>query len=77
VQKEPESWTAELAIPFRSLIAEPPRPGDTGAGNFCRIDRPKVGPRELSAWSPTRRDTFHVTERFGAIQFQAYSPAGG
>ena len=68
---EAASWTAELAIPFRSLIAEPPQPGARWRANFFRIDRPAEKPRELSAWSPTRLGTFHVPERFGVIEFRA------
>jgi hypothetical protein len=64
------SWTAEFAIPFRSLAAEPPQPLDRWRGNFFRIDRPAGAPRELSAWSPTRRGTFHVPQRFGFIEFR-------
>lgn len=65
------SWSAELAIPFRSLVAEPPRPGARWGANFHRIDRPAGAPRELSAWSPTRCGTFHVPERFGVVEFRA------
>jgi hypothetical protein len=68
---EASSWTAELAIPFRSLIAEPPTPGARWRANFFRIDRPPETPRELSAWSPTRLGTFHVPERFGVVEFRA------
>jgi hypothetical protein len=63
------SWTAELAIPFRSVAAEPPRRRDRWRGNFFRIDRPLNVPRELSAWSPTARATFHMPQRFGVIEF--------
>jgi hypothetical protein len=64
------TWTAEFAIPFRSLVAEPPQPGSQWRANFFRIDRPRETPRELSAWSPTRLGTFHVPERFGVIEFR-------
>jgi hypothetical protein len=64
------SWTVELAIPFRSLVAAPPKAGSQWRINFYRIDRPLEKPRELSAWSPTRLGTFHVPERFGVLEFQ-------
>lgn len=64
-------WDAELAIPFTSLVAAPPKPNDEWRVNFTRIDRPKNAPRELSAWSPTRLATFHVPERFGTLRFVA------
>lgn len=69
VRREPAAWTAELAIPFRSLAAEPARPGDKWRANFTRIDRPIGIPRELTAWSPTGLANFHVPERFGVIEF--------
>jgi hypothetical protein len=64
-------WCAELAIPFRSLVAAPPRAGTTWRANFCRIDRPPSVERELSAWSPPMRGSFHTPERFGLIEFVA------
>lgn len=62
-------WAAELAIPFRDLVAELPRPGARWRINFYRIDRPRGRDRELSAWSPTGRPLFHVPERFGELEF--------
>jgi Carbohydrate family 9 binding domain-like len=60
-------WVAGLAIPFKSL-------GECDASrwriNFCRIEHPKDQPRELSAWSPTFSGTFHLPERFGALNFE-------
>lgn len=72
-------WAAELAIPFASLIAEPPQMGAIWRANFCRIDRPsRSAPgepanseRELTAWSPTGLPLFHVPERFGRVEFCA------
>lgn len=70
VLRDSASWTAELAIPFRSLVAEAPQRGARWSGNFFRIDRPPGQPRELSAWSPTHGGTFHVPGRFGVIDFR-------
>lgn len=69
VAKTDAAWSAELAIPFRSLIAAPPQVGDRWRVNFCRIDRPPGVPRELTAWSPAGRANFHTPERFGILQF--------
>ncbi len=69
VRREAAAWSAELAIPFRSLAAEPPKPGENWRANFTRIDRPPEVPRELTAWSPTGFANFHVPERFGVIEF--------
>ncbi len=71
VTKSATAWSAELVIPFRSVTAAPPQAGDCWRVNFCRIDRPPGGPRELSAWSPTGRASFHTPERFGILQFTA------
>ncbi len=69
VRRTAEGWCAELAIPFRSLVAERPRVGNSWRANFCRIDRPPGVPRELTAWSPAGRASFHTPERFGWIEF--------
>jgi hypothetical protein len=69
VRRTDGGWCAEMAIPFRSLIAEPPRPGARWRANFCRIDRPPGVERELSAWSPPGRGSFHTPERFGWVEF--------
>ena len=71
VRHEAAAWSAELALPFRSLAAEPPKCGDTWRANFTRIDRPSDAPRELTTWSPTGFANFHVPERFGVIEFAA------
>jgi hypothetical protein len=64
-------WCAEMAFPFRSVASEAPRVGARWRINFCRIDRPPGVERELSAWSPTGRGTFHSPERFGFLEFVA------
>jgi len=67
VRKGPAGWVAELSIPFAALGASPQ--GKPWRANFYRIDRPSGAPWELSAWSPTGAPTFHVPERFGALEF--------
>ena len=62
-------WTATLIIPFAALLPQPPAPGCVWRANFLRIDRPPGVPRELSAWSPTHRNTFHEPGRFGFLEF--------
>ena len=69
VVKSATAWSTELSIPFRSLVAAPPKAGDRWRVNFCRIDRPPGVPRELTAWSPTGRANFHTPERFGILEF--------
>lgn len=66
-----DGWFAELGIPFASIGATP-QPGAVWRVNFCRIDRPSRDnsiPRELTAWSPPLRETFHTPERFGYLEF--------
>lgn len=67
----PGGWNAEFAIPFSS-VAEPLEHGTRWRANFCRIDRPARDgsiPRELTAWSPPMRESFHTPERFGFLEF--------
>jgi len=69
VTRHAGGWSAEFAIPWRSLVAELPVVGSRWRVNFCRIDRPPGVERELSAWSPTGRANFHTPEKFGVLEF--------
>jgi len=72
VRKDAGAWTVELAIPFASVTSTPPQPGARWRANFCRIDRPSRDgsiARELTAWSPPMRASFHTQERFGIVEF--------
>ena len=65
-------WVVEMAIPLAELLTAPhipPQSGDVWRTNFYRIDRPVTGGWELSAWSPTGREDFHMPERFGRFMF--------
>ncbi len=70
VKMHSNGWNAELEIPFGSLVADRPSAGTAWRANFCRIDRPLAHERELSAWSPTFRPSFHTPERFGVLEFR-------
>lgn len=61
-------WSAELAIPWRSIEELGPARGEWRA-NFFRIERPHGAPAEYSAWSPTGADPpdFHKPARFGYL----------
>lgn len=63
-------WRVEMRIPLAEIYTapHPPRPGDRWRLGLYRIDRPDGGV-ELSAWSPTYANTFHVPERFGVLVF--------
>lgn len=69
VRRTESGWATEMAIPFASLIADPPHFRSRWRVNFFRIDRPRGRDRELSAWSPTKVGTFHVPQRFGVLEF--------
>jgi hypothetical protein len=62
-------WDVAWAIPFASLDAAPPAPGDRWRANFFRIDQANGG--EYSAWSPTFADPpdFHLPDLFGVLVF--------
>lgn len=65
-------WTAELSIPFRSLLPyrAGPSVGDVWRIQFFRIERRRGQEDQpfCMAWSPTR--TFHAPRRFGEIVFR-------
>jgi hypothetical protein len=69
VSRHAGGWCAELAFPLAGLASELPRAGVRWRVNFCRIDRPPGVDRELTAWSPPRRGSFHTPERFGFLEF--------
>ena len=64
-------WTAELAIPMKSLTShfDPENPWRT---NFYRVEG-RVEPRKYMAWQATNtpEPQFHVPERFGKLCFKA------
>ncbi len=62
------AWWASLGIPLDALATQTPVPGLWRA-NLYRIERPRGGPAEFSAWSPTFATPadFHRPERFGVL----------
>lgn len=63
-------WTCEIAFPFEDAATAaqtPPRPGDRWRMNLYRVERkPSYA---LIAWSPTRKDDFHIPSMFGELVF--------
>lgn len=61
-------WTVEARIPWSGLGIGAPVPALWRA-NFFRIERPRRGTPEFSAWSPPRTDPpdFHRPARFGRL----------
>jgi len=62
-------WRAQLRIPLLSVAPTLPGTGTSWRVNFARIDYGSQGSRELSAWSPTYRPTFHSPSHFGSLEF--------
>jgi hypothetical protein len=62
-------WTAELAVPMKSLVAAFD-PAATWRVNFFRVEG-AAEPRFYSAWSPTKtpQPNFHVPAAFGYLTF--------
>jgi hypothetical protein len=71
IRKTPGMVETIVRIPFASLEAGRPSPGDEWRGNFFRVDRGKSGGDEFTAWSPTMKNPpdFHVAGAFGRIVF--------
>ena len=67
-------WTAVLAIPMKSLIANI-RPSAVWRVNFYRVEG-KSEPRAYLAWQPTNtpQPNFHVPKAFGKLRFVGASP---
>jgi alpha-galactosidase len=65
-----KQWTAELAIPMKSL-AQHFDPASVWRVNFFRVEGP-TEPRFYSSWQPTNtpQPNFHVPERFGFLRFE-------
>ena len=65
-----KTWTAELAVPMRSLtpVFDPQKPW---RANFYRVEG-REEPRFYAAWSPTMRPqpNFHVPDAFGHLVFR-------
>jgi len=65
--REKDAWTLEVAIPWKSLAAPPPQPGQQVG---IELSRNRAGPpRETSQWAPTFRGN-HAPDRFGTMTFR-------
>ena len=64
-----QDWWAWLSIPWEG-ISPTQRPPRIWRANFYRIERPRDGEPEFSAWSPTltRPADFHKPARFGLLE---------
>lgn len=70
LDEKSKTWTADLAVPMRSLTASFDASHDWRV-NFYRVEG-QTKPRFFSAWSPTytQHPSFHVPERFGHLVFR-------
>ena len=70
IDEESKIWTAELAIPMKSLTLKFDPMGSWRV-NFYRVEG-KAEPRKYLAWQPTMapQPNFHVPEKFGTLQFR-------
>jgi hypothetical protein len=63
-------WACEIALPLEDVVTAPripPRPGDRWRLNLYRMELRPVS--ALLAWSPTRKDDFHLPGMFGWMVF--------
>jgi alpha-galactosidase len=74
LDEKSRTWTAELAIPIKSLTANF-NPSAIWRANFYRVEGTKE-PRAYLAWQPTHtpQPNFHVPSAFGKLRF-AGAPA--
>lgn len=66
------SWTCVMAIPHNEMVGAPhipPEPGDIWHMNLYRIDRPRTGEDEYTAWVPTGAIDYHRPDKFGKLLF--------
>jgi hypothetical protein len=69
-----QDWWAVLVLPWRGLVgagrAAAAPPARRWRANLYRVERPRGGDAEFSAWSPTWRSPadFHLPERFGMLE---------
>ena len=70
IDEPKKTWTAELAIPMKSLT-QTFAPVAVWRANFFRVEGP-TEPRFYSSWQSTNtpQPNFHVPDRFGYLKFK-------
>ena len=67
------NWSAEIAIPWKSIVKEPPKDGDKWKVFFHRINRhsntKKVQKGDFSSWTPPYSGDFHNIKYMGELIF--------
>lgn len=70
VDEKRKLWTAEMAIPMKSLTSKFD-PHEAWRVNFYRVEG-KTEPRKYLAWQATmtQQPNFHIPEKFGTLRFR-------
>jgi hypothetical protein len=68
ISKKSNRWSAEIAIPLKSLAVEDGNVGSEWAMNVCR-DR-AAGTKERSSWAPTISESWRIPSRFGFVTLE-------
>jgi hypothetical protein len=66
VNNQTRVWTCEMRVPLEGLSPAQPSLGTHWRLNLFRCDRAN---KAFLAFRPTLKGTFHVPERFGALDF--------
>ncbi|MBI4024483.1 MAG: DUF4838 domain-containing protein [Verrucomicrobia bacterium] len=72
VFKGKDFWSLEMAVPFASLEATPPKTGDSWVANLCRgraLTEAKTGESQFLSWSQLVKGVFNRPICFGRIVF--------
>jgi len=65
--KTDSAWTLEIAVPYKTLGIEYPKPGTRMGFEISRTRAQR--PDEVSQWSPTGGGN-HIPDRFGILEFK-------
>ncbi|MNI13746.1 hypothetical protein D3C73_669800 [compost metagenome] len=70
IEQDPSRYVSTWAIPFSNFEGGCPSRGDQWRMNCYRIDRGANGNEDqYMAWSPTGAVNFHISSKFGVLEF--------
>jgi 3',5'-cyclic AMP phosphodiesterase CpdA len=64
--READAWTAEVAVPWKTIGCDAPKPGTKMGFNVARSRLPESAEAEVTQWSPTFAG-HHVPTQFGTL----------
>jgi 3',5'-cyclic AMP phosphodiesterase CpdA len=67
--READAWTAEVAVPWKTIGCDAPKPGTKMGFNVARSRLPESAEAEVTQWSPTFAG-HHVPTQFGTLIFE-------